>query len=66
MYHSLYIAYIQSGSSITLYNLINKTWNSQKTPFLTHLPKYCIYVSVNQVSIGSDNGLSPIPRQAII
>ena len=33
---------------------------------LTHLPQCCIYVSVNQVSIGSDNGLSPIQRQANI
>ena len=33
---------------------------------LTHLPIVCIYVSVNKVSIGSSNGLSPIRRQAII
>ena len=35
---------------------------------LTHLPPPLshIYVSVNWVSIGSDNGLSPIRRQAII
>ena len=33
---------------------------------LTHLPMYRIYASVNWVSIGSDNGLSPIQRQAII
>ena len=26
----------------------------------------CIYASVNRVSIGSDNGLSPIRRQIII
>ena len=26
----------------------------------------CIYVSVNSVNIGSDNGLSPILHQAII
>ena len=26
----------------------------------------CIHVSVNRVSIGSDNGLPPIRRQAII
>ena len=30
------------------------------------LDKYHIYASVNMVSIGSDNGLSPILRQAII
>ena len=29
---------------------------------LTQLPLVCIYASVNQVSIGSDNGVSPIPR----
>ena len=29
-------------------------------------PLCCIYASVNQVSIGSDNGLSPIWHQAII
>ena len=29
-------------------------------------PRCRIYVSVNRVSIGSDNGLSPIRRQAII
>ena len=29
-------------------------------------PYRCIYVSVNEVSIGSDNVLLPIRRQAII
>ena len=29
-------------------------------------PLCCIYVSVNQVTIASDNGLSPIRHQAII
>ena len=29
-------------------------------------PKYCVYASVNRVSIGSDNGLSHNRRQAII
>ena len=33
---------------------------------LTHLPKCRIYTSVYGVSIGSDNGLSPIRRQTII
>ena len=33
---------------------------------LTHLPQCPIYASVNQVSIISDNDLSPIRRQAII
>ena len=33
---------------------------------LTHPPSCRIYASVNWVSIGSDNGLSPIRRQAII
>ena len=33
---------------------------------LTHLPLVPHDASVNQVSIGSDNGLSPIQRQAII
>ena len=32
---------------------------------LTHLPLCRIYASVNRVSIGLDNGLSPIRRQAI-
>ena len=32
----------------------------------THLPKCHIYAQVNWVSIGSDNGLSPGRRQAII
>ena len=27
---------------------------------LTHLPRCCIFASVNQISIGSDDGLSPI------
>ena len=27
---------------------------------------HLIYASMNQVSIGSDNGLSPVRRQAII
>ena len=33
---------------------------------LTHLPLCCIYALMNQMSIGSDNSLSPIRRQAII
>ena len=33
---------------------------------LTHLPLVPQYVYVNRVSIGSDNGMSPIRRQAII
>ena len=33
---------------------------------LRHLPEYCIYAPVNPVSIGSDNGLSSIWRQAFI
>ena len=33
---------------------------------LIHLPKCGIYASLNQVSIGSDNGLPPTCRQAII
>ena len=33
---------------------------------LTHLRLVRIYASVNRVSIGSDNGLSPVRRQAII
>ena len=37
--------------------------NLPGTSELTLLP---LYASVNQVSIGSDNGLSPIRRQAII
>ena len=32
---------------------------------LTHLP-LVLHICVNRVSIGSDNGLSPIRRQAII
>ena len=32
---------------------------------LTHLPQCRIYASVNWVSIGSDNGLSPVQHQAI-
>ena len=32
----------------------------------THFPKCLIYVSVNQVSIGSDNGFSLLRCQAII
>ena len=35
--------------------------------YITRLSPYCrIYASVNLVSIGSDNGLSPIRRKAII
>ena len=33
---------------------------------LTHLPLVHIYASVNGVSIGSDNRMSPIRHQAII
>ena len=33
---------------------------------LTYLPLVRIYASVNRVSIGSDNGLAPNRRQAII
>ena len=48
------------------------TWNDVyktstilfRTRWLTHFPR--IYVSVNRVSIASDNGLSLIRRQAII
>ena len=37
------------------------------TPHLKHISPWCrIYVSVNWISIGWDNGLSPIRRQAII
>ena len=32
---------------------------------LTHLPQCRIYASLNWVSIGSDNGMSPVRRQAI-
>ena len=36
-------------------------------PPINSSPPWCrIYASVNRVSIGSDNGLSPIQRQAII
>ena len=35
-------------------------------PSVTHLPQDHIYASVNRVSIGSDNGLLPIRRQAFI
>ena len=34
--------------------------------WLTHLPQRRIYASVNPISIGSDNGLSPIRHHAII
>ena len=37
-----------------------------KLSHLTHLPQCRIYVSVNRVSIGSDNGLLSIKCQAII
>ena len=33
--------------------------------FLTSFPQWCIYASVNCVTIGSVNGLSPIRRQAL-
>ena len=33
---------------------------------LTHLPRRCIYASVNWVNIGPDNGWSPDRRQTII
>ena len=33
--------------------------------FLTNFPLVYIYASVNWVSIGSDNGLSAVRRQAI-
>ena len=40
------------------------TFTQWETAVLTHLPR--IYASVNWVSIGSNNGLSPDRRQAII
>ena len=46
-------------------SLYQQIWTSQGLK-LTHLRKYRIYVSLKWVSIGSDNGLSPIRRQAII
>ena len=39
---------------------------SEILKLLTHLFECCICASVNQESIGSDNGLSPNPQQAII
>ena len=33
---------------------------------LTHGTEWCIHVSVQRANIGSDNGLSPVRRQAII
>ena len=33
---------------------------------LTHLPQCHIYASVNWVSVGSDNGLAPGRREAIV
>ena len=38
---------------------------SKTQMYLTHLPQYCIYASVNGVCIGSGNGLSSVKSQAI-
>ena len=44
-----------------------KRRNTYTVFFLQLISRYCrIYASVNQVSIGSNNGLSPDQRQAII
>ena len=40
--------------------------NSIQTQWVNSSPTSAVSVSVNQVSIGSNNGLSPIRRQAII
>ena len=45
-------------NNIANYPLVNMDWSIS--------PLCRIYVSMNRVSIGSDNGLSPIRRQAII
>ena len=53
-----------------IYNFVKMCSNTQKELFemcLIHLPLVThIYMSVNQVIIGLDNGLSPIRRKAII
>ena len=36
------------------------------TPVKTHLPHAVTHIYVSELSIGSDDGLSPIRRQAII
>ena len=43
-----------------------KAWNSAVVLSINSSPPSAIYMSVNPVSIGSDNGLSPNQRQAII
>ena len=48
-----------------LFNGTLRIWRLNFTT-LTHLPQCCIYASVSLVSIGSDNGLPPGRRQAII
>ena len=64
---------MQSGADITQSNTIcyctqhNGKWS--KTYIRVNInphPKYRIYASVNRVSIGSDNCMLPIRRQAII
>ena len=46
------------GFIFQLYDILNGS--------LLIFPQCCIFASKNRVSIGSDNGLSPIRRQAII
>ena len=40
-------------------------WSADFMAINSSPPKCCIYASVNWVCIGSDNGLSPVRRQAI-
>ena len=44
---------------------IHRCWVVQRWACWLIEAEWCIYASVNQVSIGSDNGLSPILHQAI-
>ena len=45
-------------------HILSESMSTNKA--LTHLPQCRIYASVNQVSIGTDNGSSPFQCQAII
>ena len=45
---------------------LNQCWPRSPTPYGVTRPQCRIYASVDRVSIGSDNGLSPIWCQAII
>ena len=64
--HYLVVHPGQSLPELLLAHQLHSIDDNKWLHFLTHLSQYYICASVNWVSIGLDNGLSPIRHQAII